>query len=109
MPIHACTLPNGKPGFQWGGSGKCYAERADAERQAAAIHASGWTGKARLGLLLKGDFDGHPFRGNQYAEGEAAQEANAIAWQHGSDVVFSEFDDTKIGSRTDPGFYGQGH
>lgn len=45
MPIHACTLPNGSSGFQWGKSGKCYASRKDAEAQATAIYASGWVDK----------------------------------------------------------------
>jgi hypothetical protein len=51
MPIHACQL-DGKQGFQWGDSGKCYTyeegneesrkrARDKAEKQAAAIHASG--------------------------------------------------------------------
>ena len=45
MPIESCTLPEGGSGFRWGSSGECYVDRKDAERQAAAIHASGY-GKA---------------------------------------------------------------
>ena len=40
MPIKPCKLPNGKKGFQYGDSGKCYADRGKAVRQAAAIKAS---------------------------------------------------------------------
>ena len=40
MPIKSCTLPNGKKGYKYGDSGKCYASRKDALRQAAAIKAS---------------------------------------------------------------------
>lgn len=44
MPIHKCSR-NGRPGYQWG-SQKCYTglgARKKAERQAAAIRASGYT------------------------------------------------------------------
>lgn len=44
MPIESCKLPNGKDGFRWGQHGTCYADRADAERQAAAAHANGYVG-----------------------------------------------------------------
>ena len=43
MPIKSCKRPEGGDGFQWG-SGKCYRNRADAEKQAAAAHAHGYTG-----------------------------------------------------------------
>lgn len=49
MPIQECTLPEGGKGYRWGESGKCFANRADAERQAAAAHANGFTGD-RLAL-----------------------------------------------------------
>lgn len=50
MPIEACTM-NGKPGYRWGNSGKCYTytpgdtksraeARLKAELQARAIEAS---------------------------------------------------------------------
>jgi hypothetical protein len=42
MPIKECTLPEGGAGFKWGNSGKCYADRKDAEAQAAAAHANGF-------------------------------------------------------------------
>lgn len=42
MPIKSCTLPDGGRGFKWGDSGKCYADRKDAERQAAAAYAHGY-------------------------------------------------------------------
>lgn len=42
MPIKSCTLPSGKKGYKWGDAGKCYANRADAVRQGAAAHASGY-------------------------------------------------------------------
>jgi len=45
MPIEACTLPEGGKGFRWGSSGKCYASRREAEKQAAAIYASGYKEK----------------------------------------------------------------
>lgn len=44
MPIIQCYLPEGGKGFKWGHSGKCYASRADAEKQAAAAHAAGFAG-----------------------------------------------------------------
>lgn len=33
-----------KGGYQWGNSGKIYKKKADAERQARAAYASGYTG-----------------------------------------------------------------
>ena len=61
MPIKSCLFPNGKSGFRWGDHGKCYADRADAERQAAAAHANGYAGdgsfKDRAGWA-KGRADG---------------------------------------------------
>lgn len=45
MPIKECTLPEGGKGWQWG-SGKCYADLADAEKQAEAAHANGFAGDA---------------------------------------------------------------
>jgi uncharacterized protein DUF2213 len=49
MPIQQCTLPGGGTGWRWGQHGKCYADRADAEKQAQAIYASGYAGD-RLAL-----------------------------------------------------------
>lgn len=46
MPIHKCTLSNGKRGWKYGHSGKCYPLRSQAARQARAIHAAGYTGKS---------------------------------------------------------------
>ena len=46
MPIQRCRI-DGRSGFKWGESGRCYAgsnARAKAAKQAAAIRASGWTG-----------------------------------------------------------------
>lgn len=48
VPIKRCRLPNGEMGWKWGDQGKCYPSRAAAARQAAAAHASGYTGKAEL-------------------------------------------------------------
>ena len=48
MPIQSCTLPDGKSGYRWGKHGKCYADRADAEKQAEAAHANGYAGDAVL-------------------------------------------------------------
>lgn len=45
MPIKRCTLENGEMGYQWGNHGKCYPNRAGAERQAAAAHAAGYSEK----------------------------------------------------------------
>lgn len=52
MPLMRCSK-NGKPGYKWGESGKCYtyetgnaasreAAKAMAKRQARAIYASGY-------------------------------------------------------------------
>ena len=46
MPIHSVTLPDGTTGYQWGKHGKKYRTRAQAARQAAAAHASGYVGDA---------------------------------------------------------------
>jgi hypothetical protein len=54
MPVHPCH-ENGKPGYQWGGHGKCYTytpgneasrkrAKAKAESQGQAAHASGYRG-----------------------------------------------------------------
>jgi len=43
MPIHECKLPDGGKGFAWG-SGTCYADRKDAEKQAEAAYSNGYTG-----------------------------------------------------------------
>ena len=48
MPIKSCTLPEGGSGFQWGDSGHCYPTREEAEKQAAAAHANGYTGDMAL-------------------------------------------------------------
>lgn len=37
MPIVKCKLPNGKVGYKWGKSGKCYASKDKALKQMAAI------------------------------------------------------------------------
>jgi|DEB0MinimDraft_6_1074348.scaffolds.fasta_scaffold07323_6 hypothetical protein len=42
MPVQRCTLPNGKLGYQWGTTGKCYPTREQADKQAQAIYASGY-------------------------------------------------------------------
>jgi len=47
MPIHTCKLPNGENGYQWGSHGKCFADRKEAERQAEAAHANGFTGDGK--------------------------------------------------------------
>ena len=39
MPLKRCTV-NGKKGWKWGDSGKCYESKAAAMRQARAIEAS---------------------------------------------------------------------
>jgi len=44
MPVHP-VKKNGKTvGYQWGQSGKVYKKKSDAEKQARAIYASGYTG-----------------------------------------------------------------
>lgn len=48
MPIKSCKLPEGGDGYQWGDSGKCYADRAEAEKQAAAAHANGYAGDSAI-------------------------------------------------------------
>jgi len=40
MPIVKCKLPNGKAGYKYGKSGKCYSTRVAAEKQMKAIKAS---------------------------------------------------------------------
>jgi hypothetical protein len=41
MPIHR-IIQNGKTYYRYGDSGKMYTNRADAEKQAQAIHAAGY-------------------------------------------------------------------
>lgn len=49
MPIHRCTLPNGQgQGYMWGQHGKCFKNKKDALRQAAAAHANGYRGESSL-------------------------------------------------------------
>lgn len=52
MPIRACRLPSGENGFQWGASGKCYATRAEAAKQAEAAYANGCAGDETLTIAL---------------------------------------------------------
>lgn len=47
MPIKKCTK-NGKCGYKWGDSGKCYTGKqgkSKAKKQMRAIYASGYKGK----------------------------------------------------------------
>jgi hypothetical protein len=44
MPVQRCTLPEGGDGWKWGDSGTCYPTRAQAEKQAEAAYANGYTG-----------------------------------------------------------------
>lgn len=53
MPIQSCTLPNGKKGYKWGKSGKCYANRASAEKQGKAAYASGYGKSSRTSQGVK--------------------------------------------------------
>ena len=54
MPIQSCTLPDGGSGYRWGQSGKCYADRAEADKQAAAAHANGFVGDADVPVRAAG-------------------------------------------------------
>lgn len=47
MPIMECEI-DGKKGFKWGHHGTCYVDRKDAERQAEAAYANGYTGDIAL-------------------------------------------------------------
>ena len=38
MPVHPCNS-EGKPGYQWGGHGKCYTYTPNNEQSRAAAHA----------------------------------------------------------------------
>lgn len=40
MPLQKCVLPNGKQGWKWGKSGKCYSSKSGAERQMNAVYAT---------------------------------------------------------------------
>lgn len=40
MPIKKCSLPNGKSGYKYGDSGKCYENKEDAIKQMRAIKYS---------------------------------------------------------------------
>lgn len=62
MPIIQCTLPNGGKGWKWGHSGKCFASREDADKQARAAYANGYAGDSCLCAMDKSgrriDIDG---------------------------------------------------
>lgn len=46
MPVHEVRNSSGKIiGYKWGRSGKLYRKKADAEKQARAIYASGYKEK----------------------------------------------------------------
>ena len=90
MPIHACTLPGGGSGYQWGQHGKCYESRAGAERQAEAAHANGYRGDNapsaagvlmhRMGhvyLVQRRDNGNWAFPGGMVEPGESARDAAA--------------------------------
>jgi hypothetical protein len=47
MPVHKATGPRGGKGWQYGNSGKVYATRAQAVKQAQAIKASQAQAKAK--------------------------------------------------------------
>lgn len=49
MPIYKV-----KGGFKWGEHGKVYKTREGAEKQAAAVYASGWTEKPKKKKKVKG-------------------------------------------------------
>lgn len=56
MPIHECTLPDGGgKGYKWGGSGKCFKDRADAVKQAEAAYSNGYTGDMSLDEFIEAD------------------------------------------------------
>ncbi|MDY0291938.1 MAG: hypothetical protein RBR02_06350 [Desulfuromonadaceae bacterium] len=40
MPFMKCKLPNGKQGWKWGNSGKCYATKGQADKQRRAIQVN---------------------------------------------------------------------
>lgn len=44
MPVHRVYKEGKLVGYQWGSSGKVYKKRSDAEKQARAAYASGYTG-----------------------------------------------------------------
>lgn len=48
MPIKKCAMPDGGTGFQWGDHGTCFADRADAVKQAKAAYGNGFTGDESL-------------------------------------------------------------
>jgi hypothetical protein len=53
MPCHACQ-ENGKRGWKWGRSGKCYTgpgARAKCERQGRAAFAGGYRGHVAIPIL----------------------------------------------------------
>jgi hypothetical protein len=54
MPIHKITQ-NGKTYYRYGDSGKMYTNRADAEKQAAAIHAAGYVEPIETNQSMKKD------------------------------------------------------
>ena len=45
MPIKRCTTKNGKKGYKFGDSGKCYGAKKQAEKQMKAMYANGYKGK----------------------------------------------------------------
>ena len=47
VPIQVVTTKNGERYYRWGDTGKLYKDRKDAEKQAAAIYASGYREPAK--------------------------------------------------------------
>ena len=58
MPVHSCQR-DGKPGYQWGGKGKCYtytkgneaskkAAHKKAQKQGVAAYAAGYKGESTI-------------------------------------------------------------
>ena len=45
MPIKKCKMKNGKSGYRWGNSGKCYGAKEQAVKQMKAAYANGYKGK----------------------------------------------------------------
>src|ERR1700733_12367795 len=66
MPIQRCELPDGGgQGWRWGASGTCYRDRKDAEKQAEAAYANGYTGDDEFSLTQDAWNEGdHPRAAN---------------------------------------------
>jgi SPP1 gp7 family putative phage head morphogenesis protein len=66
-PIHPVMTGGKITGYQWGSSGKVYRSKAAAQKQAAAIYATGWRGDGHARRMIAKLMSANKAAENQYA------------------------------------------